>query len=122
MDVQRNGSDGPTDATRQIVEAYLKALPENRRRPLPRAVRDIMLDVAHDHGMSVPDMLDRDRDRQVFAARKVAIHRVAAMKDTAGQQLYSYNTIAEFFRRDRTTILHALGLTQHGRNNGHARA
>lgn len=65
--------------------------------------RQIIMEVAIAHGVSYEDILGRSRERHLVAARHEAIYEVRKRRPHL-----SLPQIGRIFKRDHTTILHAL--------------
>lgn len=78
-----------------------------------RSVRNIIADVAFEHGLTVRDILGSGRQRKLVVARHAAMYRAAC------ETLCSLPQLGRFFGdRDHTTVLH--GIQAHCRRTGDA--
>jgi len=90
------------EAARRAHEAILaeQAFLAGRSAPEPK---HIIMEVAIAHGVSYDDILGRSRARHLVAARHEAIYEVRKRRPHL-----SLPQIGRIFKRDHTTILHAL--------------
>lgn len=79
-----------------------------QRFPLPEtikitSVKDIMAQVASEHGVTLNDILGQRRTRKIMLARREAVYRVWTEKSPIGLA-----EVGRHFGLDHTTVLHAL--------------
>jgi chromosomal replication initiation ATPase DnaA len=97
-----------------LARVVMGAAMELIRMTLDRfpALRAIVYDTAREHGLSVRDIMSRERLAPTVAARHEAIRRVAAHVQWSPTnrpgKVWGAARIGRLFGRDHTTILHAL--------------
>lgn len=73
---------------------------------LPRPVREIVTRTFQETGVSFKELSSDFKDRRITAARWRAWSQIRAVKATGGGARYSYITIAKFFGKDHTSVIH----------------
>jgi chromosomal replication initiation ATPase DnaA len=71
--------------------------------------RAIVCRIAEEHGVTFAEIRGPRRQKPILAARKAAVIAVAKHMPQ-----WSMSQIGQFFNRDPTTIMHALGLLRRG--------
>lgn len=81
---------------------------EPTKWPVLRSPAQVLIaEIAEAHGISVADLMSRSRKRSCVAARHEAMVRVFLEITIGGRRLNACE-VGRIFRRDHTTILHAL--------------
>jgi len=79
------------------------------RRPVRYAMRDIAIDTARRHGLTLDDLQGPARFKNICAARFEAIWLIYQERFPDGRRVYSLPQIGAFFGgRDHTTALNAI--------------
>jgi chromosomal replication initiator protein len=73
----------------------------------PRSARQIIAQVAKDHGLTADELTGPSRKKVVVEARWTAMRTIRAETKLSTPQ------IGRLFHRDHTTVLHALGTLKH---------
>jgi chromosomal replication initiation ATPase DnaA len=80
----------------------------NESLKVPPVIRLIIVKAANDAGVSPLDVLGRRKVKQVAEARKRAMASCYALRHPNGNRRFSYTGLARYFRRDWTTVEHAV--------------
>lgn len=108
------GEPEPTRPTRAILYrgSESRYVPVGQRHTLaaPRAVRDILTAVADAFDMPEQALVGRGKSNPEKLARSVAIRLIRDRTWQNGEPIYSTITIGGFFKRDHSTICHALSM------------
>lgn len=94
------------DKVLKVVEARATAAVA-----VPPVVRKIILRVASDARVSPLDLMSRRRYAAIAKPRQVAMASVYAIRLPNGDRRFSYTMIGRYFRRDWTTVRHAVDVT-----------
>ena len=86
------------------------------RATLPPIIRDrVVAEVSAETGVSVREIMSRDRTQRVFKARAEAIQRLRDMETDDGEPRFSMPAIGRAFGRDHCAISNALSKRSRGR-------
>lgn len=94
-------------AAREQAAAIVARYRDDQLREVPltgarRTVREIIAEVALQHGVAVSDILGVSRERRICDARQEAMWRAKTERPDMGLP-----TLGKIFRKDHTTVLHA---------------
>lgn len=92
---------------RDKVDGYIRAH-EFRKTRIPADVRRIINIAAEAAGVLVLDLVSRRRSGPIAAARKRAMASAYALTDDDGTRRFSSTRVGDFFRRDYSTVWHAV--------------
>jgi len=101
-----------------VLSLWRGFIPASKRGRLavPDDVRDhVVGEVSAETGVTVREIMGRDRTQRVFGARAEAIQRLRAMRQGNGAPRYSLNAIGRAFDRDHATIFYAVSKRKRGR-------